>query len=595
MLLKLIHSYLTEKGERLLMAELNTAAQKAQAASEAKTMFISNVSHDLRTPIHALLGLITLIEESDLDSVQQSYVTTMKSSCYHLTSVINNVLDFAKIEHDKMEFTECEVDLYAVVQHVADSVASLAEEKSLELLIDLDVPHSCRFAVTDEKGLCRVLTNLLGNAIKFTHKGHVRFRMYCGDNRKFIGAKKLGLLGHELERKTVIKQYVFEVEDSGRGMTQEFINTKLFQPFTQEDGSNNHTRIREGTGLGMSLSQRIISKLGSKIDARSVVDQGSTFSFSLNLKVSNRLAGSLANLSVLKELIPFQVISQVYDFGFRDPLILRMIQEETKTWNGIIGRPRCLGSISDLAVGGSIIFLVDSKLSETDDKPPEMLKKLCSVAQKADAFVCYILISRARKESFLRQSEVIKALQKTEKIKVVSVLLPVTPLKLHRAVSTCVTHIRGLISLSKEKESPDLPRAISTGLDLKEIKVLLAEDNIMIATVLSKLLKKNNIDHVLAQNGQEALNLWKGSMDEFHILLMDIQMPIMDGFTTVEKIRETERLLRVQSPVKIIFMSANASVDEIARAKGIGGNEYLTKPVEFNILLRAIKDMIGGF
>jgi signal transduction histidine kinase/CheY-like chemotaxis protein len=579
-----VYVYMNDKNKMLLMNELQEMVKKARAASEAKTMFISNISHDLRTPIHAILSLITLIEESCLDSVQRSYVATMKSSCYHLTSVINNVLDFAKIENDKMDFSSEEVDLFTVVQNVTDSISSLAEEKDLTLLIDLTVPSGYRYAKCDEKGLSRVLTNLLGNAVKFTERGHVKLKIMCKQGSEEQEQDEPHPLGKE-----ETAEYIFEVEDSGRGMTQEFIETKLFNPFTQENNFLN-AKGREGTGLGLSLSQRIVNKLGGKIRAHSIINEGTTFSFTLSLQVVKR-EGSMGNLALLKELIPFEVSTYVNNCGLHDQFILRMIENEVEQWSGILTSPRLVSSEKVQETKGSILFLIDLSSSLCNEQRAWWDDRVKGLPTHLEVS-CYILISRARKESFLNQNELIKVLQSRPGAKVVSVLLPMTPLKIHRAISSCITHLRTLGGTSSEGAVFHQPKEVPV--DLTKIHVLVAEDNVMIATVLSKLFRKTSIQHTIANHGEMALQLWSDNPDTYGLILMDIQMPIMDGFTAVQKIRALEVEHQRRTRIGIIFMSANASVEEITYARSIGGDEYLTKPVEFNVLLKAMRDIVAS-
>jgi signal transduction histidine kinase len=429
------YAYTTEQNKILLLQELQKLLKAARAGSEAKSLFISNISHDLRTPIHAIMGLITLIQESSLDSVQRSYVAAIKSSCFHLIAVINNVIDLSKIEKGKMELTKDKVDLFAVVENVIDTMSSLAEEKNLDLIIDLKIPSDYRCVMTDEKAVCRVLTNLMGNAIKFTDAGFVRLGLVCGTRKT---SEKLISQGEKID-------YIFEVQDSGRGMSQEFVDTKIFTPFSQENTFLNPNG-REGSGLGLSLSQSIVSKLGSEIKVQSTYNRGTSFSFTVPLSPCIRTP-SIENLFLMKTLIPFQISIQVYFFGQKSDLMYRMIEEETAVWDGILAPPEVFTSQENFCIKGSITIIIDSELSTTN-KAPILTKKL-GRKLTMDISQCFILVSRARKDAFLSRNDTVRFLEGGGRAKVVSTLYPLSPLKLHSAVSTCVTHIRNMVGMEK--------------------------------------------------------------------------------------------------------------------------------------------------
>jgi signal transduction histidine kinase/ActR/RegA family two-component response regulator len=588
-LLCTFYIFSTIQNKVILVTELVGMFKLASSASEAKTMFISNITHDLRTPIHAILNLINLIEESDLDCIQRSYLSTMKSSCQHLTSVINNVLDFSKIEKDKMEFMEEEVDLYKLVEGVIDSMAALAEEKNLNLYLDLDIRSPHRYVLSDHKALSRVFTNFLSNSIKFTDKGHIKLKVKCKPHSSTSSGSLLNWSSHG-EQRTL---YLFEIEDTGRGMTPEFIKHKLFKPFSQESNSLSANK-REGTGLGLSLCHQIVQKLGGVIQVQSDVGKGTSFVFSLSLKQSKN-PGSLVNLALLRSLMPFQIGTKVCVTDDEDLTLVKMIENEIDDWDDVLAQPFKYPKQRPLSTHASdlpwcIFFLIHSS-KDHEDMNSGILDDIGKQAKSAKRRVCYILISRARKDAFQAQTKVYDAMQSHPDSKLVFLLFPLTPLKLHHAISTCVSHIKTIISSGNQDTIYNNPDDASK-IDLSNIKVLVAEDNLIIAAVITTFLYKKNIQHDMASNGALALEKWKQNPNFYHILLMDIQMPVMNGFDAVEAIRDLEKLNKMSKPAKIIFMSANASVDEIAHAKKIGGDEYLTKPVDFNFLLKTMQDIL---
>jgi signal transduction histidine kinase/CheY-like chemotaxis protein len=569
----------------LVMQQLSKMVTLADVSSKAKTMFISNVSHDLRTPIQSMLGFINLLEESSLDSIQESYMSAMKSSCYHLTAIINNVLDFSKIEQDKMVLIEEDVDFFELAQKVIDSTAALAEGKTIDLLCDINIARTHRFARTDEKALSRVLTNLIANAVKFTQRGYVKLTMTS--DQKLTGKTLTSRFGLEPKRlnQAVIQNlsvYTFQVQDTGRGMTKEFIDGSLFNPFSQENTYLN-PKGEEGTGLGLSLSQKIVSAMGGRICAESEYGKGSCFTFSVKLAPCLKESDSERNLHLITKLLNIEIHSYVYFFGTQNDNIMRVIEQEVTFWNDKFKKPRILSSFSNLTSEANIVFLIDMSFEDDKDIAPDVLRDLSSAKLRN---VCFVTISRARRSALAKQLEILKVLEDGTKTKVASVLSPVTPLKLHRAVATCISHIS-----SYRGEQCHLPKKRSI-VDLTSTNLLIAEDNTLVATVLSKLLKKKNIQHSIAYNGEEAFKLWKENPGIYDIILMDIQMPVMNGFAAVEKIRQVEGMLGVTNPIKILFMSANASIEEMARAKTVGGNDYLTKPVDLDTLLSKIKDLM---
>jgi signal transduction histidine kinase len=579
--------YTADTNARLMVQELKGLLGVAKKASEAKVMFFSNVTHDLRTPIQAILGLINLVEHSELTSVQKPYLDSIKSSCQTLISIVNDVLDLSKFDNGKMHFVPHKVDLFKLVQDISDSMASLAEQKNLHFDLQIDVPMAHRFVESDQKGLSRVLTNLVSNAIKFTDSGHVVLRLSSTHSAHVECDEKSSSQNSSFEH------FTFEIRDSGPGMSADFIKNRIFNPFSQEY-QKGQTR-RRGTGLGLSLSQKIVRELGGSIQVTSSLNCGSTFYFTLNMKI---IPGEVAFPSFSETDAPFSTfiwntqtddlsehrLAQYLDQwgGTFEPLTQLTFEEENieKAFKMCSTNPK-------------LCFIIQSPGISSKESETLFLQYLDSLINTPSSPWYFVLLSRPRSDSSYFQSLLARTVERSPCCKLYSLLLPITPLKFHECIAALLSHSRHVTNTNLEGNVTLTPSIELNGnemaQDLDHLYVLIAEDNPILASIFSMFLQRHSISHVIANNGQIAIEKWLHSSKRFDAILMDVQMPVMDGFEAVENICSLEKQNGEQHPVHVIFMSANASLQDFERGKAVGGNEFLSKPVEFTSFVQSLR------
>jgi signal transduction histidine kinase/CheY-like chemotaxis protein len=576
--------------QKKLVEILKEKATAASEASAAKTVFISSISHDLRTPLHAIIGLINLLQNSELKSLQETYVCTMKAACNTLIHVINNVLDLSKIEADKLCIQEKETDLFALVQDVADSLEPLAEEKNVELYLDVAVEAESRFLYMDEKCLNQILTNLVSNAIKFTDEGHVLLRIEKVDDNEESEESVDEKLPLNSSRQGPVTLSI-RVIDTGRGMTPEFVQTKLYQPFAQENEFKN-AKGMEGSGLGLSLCHKLVRKMRGELTVRSEVMQGTEFSFELTMRKASWV-NSAIDVALIKQRGGAYIHSHIFGWHqgevsvsptslLQRQQLERIIEEELAEWQDVIKSPThttrfALNKVTEpYTINVAVI----------DDYRGQLLEEhSAGHTYNKEGSHCFILICKLRDCKHVHQSMTYRTITESKKNFCVSLTYPITPFKFHRAMKKCLSHVA---SLMQRQQAYQVLHTIPASPNGVKMKLLLVEDNPMICQVLSMFLKRNGIDHDIAHNGKMAIDMWQTRPKHYDVIVMDIQMPVMNGYDAVREIRKLERQLN-EPPCKIIINSAVAQVEDMQRAKDVGADAYLTKPLNFETLIKAIR------
>jgi len=539
-----------------LEAELAEILNLAEDANRAKTEFLATMSHEIRTPLNGVLPILEMLQETRLNQEQQRLVRTAQGSSRHLLRIINDILDFAKVESGKLQLEAIEIDVRELVDSVAELMRGSARNQNLKLSIRIaeNVPDVVR---GDPIRLRQVLINLVSNAIKFTEEGGIRVEVSRGQSSQ----KEVELL--------------FAVADTGMGMSQETTD-RLFQLFTQADAST--TRKHGGTGLGLVICKRLVELMGGKIGVRSVLGQGSTFWFLVPLRKSvmevpsarHDLKG-LRVLSVIEdEHVAQRVSSSLSAWGVNeetssDPqeaiAVLRSTAMLGESWgfqlalidgNGIESRlPNLLGemrAIESLRKLQIVLSLRSESLAQrlkrdygvyviSDDLRPEPLRRLLHRLFDVE--------SRSYSNQALRPEEIYDDLNLA-------------------AIDITTTDPGSVVAAST-----DSPR------------VLLVEDNPVNQGVVSKALSLLGVQSDSAENGEEAVERCRS--ERFDLVFMDCQMPVMDGYEATRQIRESEQLAG-RMPVPIVAMTANAMAGDREKCLAAGMDDYIPKPVSISQL-----------
>lgn len=511
-------------------AELIDAKILAEKANKAKSEFLANMSHEIRTPLNGVIGFTDLLQSTTLNPVQFQYVKNANTSGRNLLGIINDILDFSKIEAGMMELEILKTDVFEIINQSADIIKFSAEKKKLELLLNV-APNLPRFAYTDSVRLKQILANLLGNAVKFTDHGEIELKV------------EYNSINYETGR------FRFSVRDTGIGITLEQ-QKKLFKVFSQADSSV--TRKYGGTGLGLVISQMIATKLGSEIEIDSTPRVGTVFSFVIETSVEYG-EQPIVNQKLIERCL-------VVDDNKHNRLIL----EHTLTYWGIVSK--CVESgqlaIEELKRNSNYdVLICDYHMPLVDglDTIHYIRKKMNLTAEQLTIILLHSSAEDVELHTKCKDLDIRFTLTK-----------PVKNEELFKVLSSVK------MSVSKVDET-----YISKKIQLqaqKPVKILVAED-VSMNLLLVKFLLTKLIPHLTileAENGREAIDLWKKESPD--LILMDMQMPEMDGMQATKIIRDQELLTQTHTP--IIALTAGALQEERDRCLDGGMDDFLTKPIE---------------
>ena len=511
--------------------ESEKARDHAVAMSNTKSEFLARMSHEIRTPMNGVLGMTELLQGTQLDVKQQRFTQTIYESAESLLSIINDILDFSKMEAGKLRLEMLDVDLHNVLEETIDGMANLAYGKGLEL-INMAPMNLTTFVEADPGRLRQVLTNLLGNAIKFTENGEVRLKVTADD----VDAENVKVL--------------FEVVDTGIGISPA-MQEVIFDSFTQEDGTT--TRIYGGTGLGLAISKQLVNLMRGDLKVQSTPGKGSTFSFSLLMKKG---AESESRILIAPQHVAGAKILIVDDNATNREILEHQLTGWRAHTDSAASASDALNLLEAAVAADDVhdLAILDMHMPHTDGM--ELAQAIRANPDLADLRII-ILSSVATPASDEALTELNIAGQLTK------------PIRQSQLYDSLVVVLGGDVVAQTHSKLKVASAKALTG------RVLLAEDNPVNQAVAIGMLEAMGLSVLVAANGREAAR--KAASEAIDVILMDCQMPDMDGFQATKAIRAAESQSG-DSRTPIVAVTANALKGDRELCLAAGMNDYLTKP-----------------
>jgi two-component system, sensor histidine kinase and response regulator len=528
------HSELTQSNKNL-----QSAIEKAEAANQVKTQFLNNISHELRTPLNGITGFTDMLLDISVDDAQKEYIHHIKTSGEDLLAIINDILDFSKVDSPDLEIQQIDFDPELLVYDVCEFYQSKIEGKPIELFchIDEDLPV---IVTGDPNRYRQVISKILGNALKFTHSGEIS-------------------IGLRVAEQTMEKiKIIATIQDTGIGIPPEFLN-RIFEPFFQADGS--FTREFGGTGLGLSICKEVAKKMGGDIHVESKLNLGSTFLFSAWFGKTRVKSASRFKTTSLK-----------------GKKILVMDDNQ----NSLEFLTHMLSSAEMTTIKISNMVEIQSKSNP-------------AVAANQPIDACIVKIKKQEKDLFSIAKEIRSIASGKQDIIPNNQRLPLIAISSVLRSKDCmeagfngflnkpIRRDRLLLMLENvigSKNEPSLPMKIANQYSIREeikhsLNILLVEDNLMNQKVAKLMIQKAGYHVETANNGKEAVDVILKNSTAYHLILMDIQMPEMDGITATKVIRD-----KGYTEIPIVALTAHAQEEDREACLSAGMNDHITKPLK---------------